>query len=34
MVQPKPSWSAIVEALNGVQEEKLAKVIRQKKFKM
>ena len=34
MVQPKPSWSAIVEALNGVQEEKLAEVIRQKKLKM
>ena len=34
MVQPKPSWFTIVDALKGVQEGKLAEnIIRQKKLK-
>ena len=32
MVQPKPSWSAVVDALRGVQEGKLAENIRQTKL--
>ena len=32
MVQPKPSWFTIVDALKGVQEGKLAESIRQKKL--